>query len=140
MVIGAVCAMATDMTTIWYQIKGDNNFMVAEVPKEKAARNGFEEMTVALNSAPTSQQITEVKRLAGTIDSRQKIASVSQNGVDVSVYAAPASADGSLCKMMLVVDKNDNAEKVLVVLYGICTQEGLTRAVQNLSLEDIIGG
>lgn len=139
-VLAAVGAFASDMTTVWETVAQDTTFIVAPVASDKAAENGFETLSIALNSAPTSRDIDNVKRLAATIDSNQQVTSVSQQGVDVAVYAAPASADGSTYKLMLVIDKNDNADKALMILYGICTRQGIARALQNLSIEDLIGG
>lgn len=136
----AVSAIAADMTTVWTQLKGNEGFMVADIAKEKASKNGFEDLTVALNSAPTSDHIKTVKNQIATIDDNQKITTVNQNGIEVSVFTAPAAADGSLYKLLIVVNKNDNAEKALVVLYGTCTPRNLENAMQSLSLEDIIGG
>ena len=135
----ALSAFSADMTTVWSQYKTYDGFMVAEVSPEKAQKNGFEELSVALNSAPTTAQIDNAKRLAATIDENQKITSVNRNGVEVSVFAAPAVADGSLFKLLILVNKNDNADKALMVLYGTCTPQNLENAMQNLSLEDIIG-
>lgn len=136
----ATTAFAADMTTVWTQVKGTEGFMVADISQDKASKNGFEDLTVALNSAPTSSQINNVKNLVATIDQNQKITSVNQNGVEVSVFTAPATANGTLYKLMIFVNKNDNADKVLMVLYGTCTPQNLESAMQSLSLEDLIGG
>ena len=132
-------AFAGDLSTVWSQYQDNKGFIIADVDADKAAKNGFETLTVALNSAPTSQQINDIKRLAATIDESQKLTSVQQQGVEVTVYAAPAAADGSLYKLMIVIDKNDTADKMLVVLYGTCTKDSFVNALQNLSIEDIIG-
>ena len=131
--------LAADMTEVWKELQLNKEFIVADIAPEKAARNGFETLSVALNSAPSSHDINTVKNLMATVEPSQKVTSVSQKGVDVSVYAAPASADGSLYKLMLVVDKNDNEDKALIILYGICTQSGIGQALTSLSIEDIIG-
>ena len=133
-------SFAMDMTDVWTQFQAVPNFIVSNVSPEKAEANGFETLAVAINTAPTSNDIVAAQRLSATIDSKQKITSVNQQGVEVTVYAAPASADASHYKLMLVVDKNDNEDKALIVLYGICTNEGMLKALQNLSLESIIGG
>ena len=129
-----------DMTTVFEQILGKKDFIVADVPADKAAANGFEKLTVVLNSAPTSKDINAMKQLVATIDATQKLTSVSQQGVNVTVFLAPASTDGTLFKVMFVLDKNDNEDKSLVVLYGTCTPAGMQTAIQNMSLEDLIGG
>lgn len=135
-----IVAMATDMSTIWSQVAQNDSFIVAEISKDKAAKNDFETLTVALNSAPTSQQINDVKRLMSTVDENQKVTTANHQGIEVSIYAAPANADATLYKVMLLIDKNDSADKFLVVLYGTCTQQNITNALQNLSIEDLIGG
>lgn len=139
-VTAIIAAMATDMSTIWSQIANNDSFIVADISKDKAAKNDFETLTVALNSAPTSQQINDVKRLISTVDENQKVTSVNHQGIEVSIYAAPANADATLYKVMLLIGKNDSADKFLAVLYGTCTQQNITNALQNLSIEDIIGG
>lgn len=136
----AVSLWATDMTFVWEDIQKNKDLIVAEVPSEKAAANGFETLHVALHPQANSASINQLKRLIATIDDKQKVTTVSQQGVDVSVYIAPASTDGTLYKLMIVVDKNDNADKALIVLYGTCTPAGMNYAIQKLSIEDIIGG
>ena len=140
-ILGAcLTSLAVDMTTVWDQIQAQPEFIVSEIGPEQASFNGFEKLTVALNSAPTDDYINQVKRLAATIDPGQKVTSVSQKGVDVAIYAAPASATGDLYKMMIFVDKNDNEDKSLIVLYGITNRDDITRALSNLSIESLIGG
>lgn len=135
-VLLAVSGFAADLSTVWNQIAANGTFIVGDAPK----KGGFEKLEVALNTAPTSQQINDIKRLVATIDSNQKVTSVSQQGVDVSIFVAPADADLTLYKVMFVVDKNDNEDKALLVLYGTCTREALSDAIRDISLEDIIGG
>ena len=135
-----IAGFATDMTTVWHQIESSPKFISGQTDTEKATKNGFQQLNIAINSAPTSEDIQDARRLIATIDSNQKVTTISQQGVDVSVFAAPAAADMSLLKLMLVIDKNDNADKALIVMYGVTTPDGLTKALQNLSIEDLIGG
>ena len=131
---------AADMTTVWNQINKQKTFIVADIPAQKAAANGFETLTVAINSAPTSQDINSIRRLADTIDKNQKITNATQEGVDVTIYAAPADSNATAYKLMFVIDKDDNEDKALIVLYGTCSRDGLNNALQSLSIEDLIGG
>lgn len=135
-----IATYAADMSEVWTEIKQFPGLFVDEVAPEKAKANGFQNLLTAINSAPTSADIKNIKSILAKIDSNQKITTVSQQGIDVSVYVAPAAADASLFKVMLGVTKDDNEDKMLVVLYGICTQEGMIDALQNMSLIDIIGG
>lgn len=132
---------AADLTTVWEEIMNENGFIIADVPDTKANQNGFETLKVALNSAPSTADINKAKQLVATIDAGQKVTSVSQNGVNVSIYAAPASADASLYKLFVLIDMNENADnKALIVLYGTCSRENMANALNNMSIESIIGG
>lgn len=140
MIAVAVSAFSADMSQVWSDIKQTKGFFVDEVSASKTQANGFQNLLTAINTAPTSADIRALKNLTATIDSKQKITTVSQSGVNISVYCAPASADGKLFKLMFVIDKDDNEDKMLAVLYGTCTQEGMLKALQNMSIVDIIGG
>lgn len=135
----AVATFAADLSQVWDQVVVNKQFLVADVPAEKAAAEGFQSLAVALNSDPSVQDILNTQRLAATIEARQKITSVSQEGVDVSVYAAPADAGATLYKVLMVVAATGK-DKALIVLYGTCTASEMSKAVQNMSLESIIGG
>ena len=139
--LSVVNSFAADLSTAWEQLQSDKGFIVANVPSQKALSNGFETLTVALNTAPTTQDINNAKRIAATINSNQKITSVSQNGVNVSIYAAPAATDGSLYKIFIMIDMNENADnRALIGLYGTCTRDNMLNTLQNMSIENIIGG
>lgn len=135
----AVATFAADLSQVWDQVAVNKQFLVADVPAEKAAAEGFQSLAVALNSDPSVQDILNTQRLAATIEARQKITSVSQEGVDVSVYAAPADAGATMYKVLMVVAATGK-DKALIVLYGTCTASEMSKAVQNMSLESIIGG
>lgn len=135
----AVATFAADLSQVWDQVVVNKQFLVADVPAEKAAAEGFQSLAVALNSDPSVQDILNTQRLAATIEARQKITSVSQEGVDVSVYATPADAGATLYKVLMVVAATGK-DKALIVLYGTCTAGEMSKAVQNMSLESIIGG
>ena len=137
----AVATMAAaDMTQVWGQIKETKGFFVDKVNDDKAHANGFTDLLTAINTAPTSADIKNVNNLLATIERNQKITTVSQQGIKISIYMAPASQDGKLFKLLMAVEKDDNADKLLAVLYGTCTQEGMLKAIQSMSLVDIIGG
>lgn len=137
-VVSFASVFAADLTTVWEKVTSDKNFIYGPAEKGKAEKNGFEKLDIAINTAPTSDQINQIKRLFSTIDDKQKVTSVSQSGVDVSMYAAPYNMAGTELKVMFLIAKNDNEDKALFVLYGICTQEGLMKALQNMSIEDLI--
>lgn len=140
LVTTAAGALAADVTTVWNTIKADKSMIFAEESVQRAKANGFDELYVAINSAPDANAINAVKRLTATIDANQKMTEVSQQGVDVSIYTAPADASGNVSKVMIVVTKNDNADKALIVVYGLCEKAKLQDMLSKLSLEDIIGG
>lgn len=139
----AICFMsaaAADMTTVWEQISEAKNMILAQVPAEKATANGFQTLYLALNSAPTTADINAVKRLTATIEENQKITSVRQQDVDVSIYAAPADADASVYKILIEIEKPDGEDKSLILLYGTAGRDEMLNTLQRLSIEDIIGG
>lgn len=138
-VASATCAFAADVTTVWDAIKADKSMIYAEESADKANANGFDELYLAINSAPDANAINALKRLTATIDANQKMTEVSQQGVDVSIYTAPADVAGDRSKVMIVVTKNDNADKALIVVYGICQKAKLQEMLSKLSLEDIVG-
>lgn len=135
----AVSALAADLTEVWTQIKDNDTFLVAEIPNDSARAQGFEQLTVALNSAPTVSQITDIKSTFGTITPSQKLTSVSQSGVDVNIYTSPATADGSLYNLLLFISKSTGDDKALIVIFGKCTPAQMANALQGMSLEKIIG-
>lgn len=139
-VLSLTSAFAADMSEVWGTIRETKGFFVDEVKPEKAKANGFESLLTAVNTAPTSADINAVNALLATINPKQKVSTVSQQGVEVSVYVAPASADGKMYKLLLAVNKDDNEDKLLAVLYGLSTPQGMIDALQNLSIVDIIGG
>lgn len=132
--------MAADVTEVWNMFRPINTFIVTDVDMEKAAKNGFETLSMAVNTAPTTAEINEARRLAATVNPAQKITSMSQEGVNVSVFAAPADTNGQLYKVMFVIDKNDNENKALIVLYGTVARSNMINAMQSLSVQDLIGG
>ena len=138
-VVSAFSTLAADLTTVWEQIAADKSFITGPADKDKIEKNGFEKLDIAINTAPTSDQINRTRRLAATIDDSQKITSVSQSGVDISIYMAPYNIAGTEYKVLFLITKNDNADKALFVFYGVATQEGLQKALQNFSLEDLVG-
>ena len=134
-----LASFAADLSTVWQSLQDVEGFYVVPLSAAEAAESGFEKLTVALNSSPTAANINKANQLAATIDPSQKITSVSQDGVNVAVYIAPENVDATEYKLLLLITKNDNADKVLMALYGICTREGLNVALQNLSIEKLIG-
>lgn len=138
-IITALASFAADMSTVWEQFIQNPNFIVADFDAEKAAKNNFQTLTVALNSAPTTQDINTVQRLADTIDKNQKITSITRDGINISIYIAQASADMSLFKVMLIIDKNGEIDKTLMIFYGTCSQSDVQNAITNFSIEDLIG-
>ena len=136
----ALSGYAEDMTKVWENLKSKKEFIVSDIPAKKAKESGFETLSVALNSSPSSKDIQKVKKLTATINEDQKITEVTQHGVDVAVYGATASGDGTLYKVMFVIDKDDNADKALMVFYGTCLASNLNKALKKMSIEDLIGG
>lgn len=139
LVATSLTSFAADLTEVWNRIISEPGLITQEVPTEQARKEGFETLTVALNSAPTSEAIAAVETQAKFIDEKQKLTSVTQKGVTVSIFYAPADVAGSLYKILFVIT-SDAEEKALVCLYGTCTREQMTKNLEDLSIENIIGG
>lgn len=135
-----IAAMAADMTDVWNSISTNPKMITAQVEPAKATANGFDTLYVALNSAPTAADINDILRLADTVDASQHVTRINRQGIDVSIFGAMATADGKMYKIMIVVDKAQGEDKSLIVLYGLSPSDNVASALQNLSLEDIIGG
>lgn len=139
-IIAPLAVLGADLTSVWEELSSDKMFMTADFDSEKAASNGFESLWVAVDSDPTTDDFKHVRRVTGTIDQNQKITNINQQGIDVSVFAAPASADMKYIKVLLVFEKEDSEVKSLILIYGTCQADKMGSVFQNLSIEDLIPG
>lgn len=135
----SLSSVAADLTEVWGRILKEPGLMVENVDGKRARQVGFEALSVALNSDPTSEAIAAIEKHAKLIDEKQKIASVTEEGVNVSIFATPTDAAGTFYNMLFVITC-DAEEKVLVCLYGKCTREQMAKALKDMSIENIIGG
>lgn len=138
----ALTSSAADLTEVWNHIKAQPGLIVQDFPADQARQEGFESLTVALNSAPTSEAIAAVETQAKFINEKQKLSSVTQNGVRVSIFAVPADATASVYKILFVItsDVANDDDKALVCLYGTATREQMLKNLSDMSIENIIGG
>lgn len=113
--------------------------ITASVSQQKAEANGFRSLSVSLNSAPTTKDIDKVLNLATSIEDSQKVTAVNRDDINVQIFAAPASVDAKIYKIMILVTKETGEDHSLIVLYGETDSADITKVLQNLSLEDLIG-
>lgn len=138
-VLTAFASTAADITEIWNAIKADKGMTVADIPAEEAQAEGFLTTTVALNTNPTSADIERILTQVKFINDNQKLTAVTQNSVDVAIYAAPADAQATTYKVLVVIT-SDAAEKALVCVYGTCTADQMQTALSSFQIGDLIGG
>lgn len=136
--VSSAFAFAADMTVVWNQVKNQKNITTAPIERSKAEANGLESLDIALNSAPTSNDINAVKKLLATINENQKVTNLTVSGVEVSVYQAPYDMTGKMEKVMFVLTKDDNADKALILLYGVGTVDNVKRMIGNLNIADLL--
>ena len=134
----ALTSVAADLNEVWNLIIKEQNLMAEYIEGELARKNGFESLNVALNSAPTSKDIAAIEAYAKLIDEKQKLTSVSEEGVSVSMFASPVDAAGTFYRLLILVT-SDAEEKALICLYGKCTRDQMTKTLEGLSIKNIIG-
>lgn len=130
---------AADLTEVWGSLSVAPNMIKAPVDTDKANKQGFTSLEIAMNPAPTEAEQAKVAEQTATISSNQKLASTEVAGFTVSIFATPADASGSLYKVLYTITGENDGVRQLILLYGTVTRENMARAMTKIDLEEIIG-
>lgn len=137
--VAVFSSSAADLTEVWKSISSNSANITAKVDNAKAAKQGFEELTVSLNPNADAKAVKSVLELTSTISENQKLATSTNNGITVTIYATPADANGESYDVMYVLSGESAGVNQVIVLYGKVTRENMTRAMTNINLEELIG-
>lgn len=129
---------AEDLTSVWEEIISNPELIVGPVDSVKTANHGFEKMEIALNSAPTNDDIRRTKRIIAKIDDRQKVASSTVDGAEVMFFMAPYNMAATEMKVLAYFSYDQGEAKSMFIIYGICKRENLSKLFTTLP-EDILG-
>lgn len=137
--VAIIGARAADVSEVWSALSSDGNMISAPVDSAIAAKQGFTDLSVALNPMPDEGTFARVKEALLTVPANQKLTEATKEGTTVAVYAAPADNAATAYRVLYVITKPDGDVNTLILLYGTVTRDNMVNALTNLNIEEIIG-